>query len=334
MFDFTKEVVINSKNFETYSEGARGDKFRVHGGGDYFGKYIVDGAVYKTAPKAGRLAVLEIDATGLAALATEGHISLNIELSLDRDARADWGSYVWYFKKPMAVDLFVEGWTADNAAEHLSKALGHVLTDYKFAHVLTADDAKFAEELGLEQELENGKVYVVGGDFNVCVRRVKVVDYRCDARCANTTEEAFDVVNADAKHMEAPFVYTPNAVEFGTYNYLLHNLRMPTYENWRFTSQAAVEMPMAGAEYVQFTFMYCVPRPGFGGLSVAGQYNHSMTTHVFFVKADLADQFAAELEKIEVTIKDINTDGSGADHEDHDIEILPDSFATSAAVTE
>lgn len=328
MFDFTKEVVINSKNFEAYDEGARGIKFRVHGGGDYFGKYVVENAAYKTSAQKGRLAVLEIDATGLAELATNGHISLNIELGLDRDARADWGSYVWYFKKPMVVDLFVEGWTADTAAEHLSKALGHVLTDYKFAHVLTAADAEFAKEIGVEKDLENGMVYVVGGDFNVCVRRVKVVDYRCDARCANTTEEAFDVVNADAKHMVAPFTYTANAVEFGTYNYLLHNLRMPTYENWRFTSQAAVEMPMAGAEYVQYSFLYCVPRPGLGGLSVAGQMNHSTTTHVFFVKSDLAAAFEEELGKIGVSIKDVFVKNEATDDEGHSIEILPDSNAS------
>ena len=333
MFDFTKEVVINSKNFEAYN-GERGIKFRVHGGGDYFGKYFVENSVYKTMPKQGRLAVLEIDATGLAGLATNGHISLNIELGLDRDARADWGSYVWYFKKPMVVDLFVEGWTADTAADHLSKALGHVLTDYKFVHVLTAADQAFATELGIG-DLENGIVYVVGGDFNVCVRRVKVVDYRCDVRCANSSEEAFDVVNSVAKHVAAPFKYTSNVVEFGTYNYMLHNLRMPTYENWRFTSQASVEMPIAGAEYVQYTFMYCVPRPGLGGLSVAGQYNHSVTTHVFFVKSDLVADFEEALKELDVNIKDVDVKGEGADHDNHnDIEILPDSFATSTAVSE
>ena len=69
-----------------------------------------------------------------------------------------------------------------------------VLTDYKFVHVLTSADEAFAAELGVEG-LEDGKVYVVGGDYNVNVRRVKVLDYRCDARCANSSEEAFEVVD-------------------------------------------------------------------------------------------------------------------------------------------
>lgn len=327
MFDFTKEVVINSKNFEAYDEGARGIKFRVHGGGDYFGKYVVENAAYKTAAQKGRLAVLEIDAMAFAELATAGHLTLNIELGLDRDARGDWGSYVYYFKKPMLADLFVEGWTADNAADNLSKALASVLTDYKFVHVLTSADEAFAAELGVEG-LEDGKVYVVGGDYNVNVRRVKVLDYRCDARCANSSEEAFEVVDSVAKNVSAPFKYTANAVEFGTYDYLLHNLRMPTYENWRFTSQAAVEMPMAGAEYVQYSFLYCVPRPGLGGLSVAGQMNHSTTTHVFFVKSDLAAAFEEELGKIGVSIKDVFVKNEAADDNGHSVTILPDSNAT------
>ena len=71
MFDFTKEVVINKKNWAAV-DGATGKKFRVHGGGDYHAKYVVAGRGYKTAPQKGELAVLKIDADALvAAMASE-----------------------------------------------------------------------------------------------------------------------------------------------------------------------------------------------------------------------------------------------------------------------
>lgn len=342
MFDFTKEVVINSKNmFKAVTEGARGPKFNVHGGGDYFAKYVVSGKIYKTEAQKGELAVLKIDADALVgAMTSEAkHFTLNIELGLDRDARQDWTSAVYLFKKPMVVDAYASNWE-DNGKE-LSKLLKAVLTDYKFVHVLFGEeDAAFAEEIGVA-DYDASKVNIIGSDYNIKVRNIGVYEYRCDVRCEGSSEEPVAIYAGRPEDAPEWAEYKANAVEFGTYNYLLHNLRMPTYENYRFTSPAAVEMPMAGAEYVQYSFLYCVPRPGLGGLSVAGQFNHSTTTHVFFVKAgEVAEAFEAELLKagmpdpneslIEVTpgYKDSESENDDI----HEINILPDSFATSSSV--
>lgn len=73
-----------------------------------------------------------------------------------------------------------------------------------------------------------------------------------------------------------------NVAGFGTYEYLIHNHRLPTNANWRFASPAAVEMPKVGGKYAQYTFEYTVPRR-IGGLSVAGQRNESTTIHTFYV---------------------------------------------------
>jgi hypothetical protein len=229
------------------------------------------------------------------------------------------------FKKPMVVDAFAASW--GDAAEELSKLLKAVLTDYKFVHVLTADDADFATELGVDAPAA-GEVSIVGADYNVKVRKVSIFEYVCDARCEGSSEEPLAIFAGRPEDAPEYIVYAPNAVEFGTYDYLLHNLRMPTYENYRFTSPAAVEMPMPGAKYTQYTFLYCVPRPGLGGLSVAGQFNHSTTTHVFFVEESIAADFEADFEGVtfEEVKMDVHPEGG------HAINILPDSFATSASV--
>lgn len=329
MFDFTKEVVINSKNmFAVVDGGARGKKVRVHGGGNYFEKYIVAGRGYKTDAQEGALAVLKLDADALVgALTSEAkHFSLNVSLGLDGDACQDWATAVYLYKKPMVVDAFAANW--ENNGDELAKLLSAILTDYKFVHVLHGDsDAAFAEEIGVA-DYDASKVYIVGADYNVKVSNIYVAEYVCDSRCEGSSEEPMTVYSGRPEDAPAWAEYTPNAKEFGTYNYLLHNLRMPTYENYRFTSPAVVEMPMAGAKYVQFSFLYCVPRPGLGGLSVAGQYNHSTTTHVFFVEESIAADFEAMFSDVvfEEVKMDVHPDGG------HAIEILPDAFATSSSV--
>lgn len=332
MFDFTKEVVINNGKQVAKISGATGDKFRVHGGGDYHAKYVVKGRGYKTEAQAGALAVLKIDADALVgAMTSEAkHFTLNIELGLDRDARQDWTSAVYLFKKPMVVDAYASNWE-DNGKE-LSKLLKAVLTDYKFVHVLFGeDDAAFAQEIGVE-DYDASKVNIIGSDYNIKVRNVSVYEYRCDVRCEGSSEEPVAIYAGRPEDAPAWVEYKANTVEFGTYDYLLHNLRMPTYENYRFTSPAVVEMPMPGVKYTQYTFLYCVPRPGLGGLSVAGQFNHSTTTHVFFVAEDAKADFEAAfdaIEWVEVNLGDHDSKGDEA----HRVEILPDSFATSSEET-
>lgn len=281
MFDFTKEVVINSA--DKFDVVAAHDnvpaKFRVHGGGEYFGKYVVEGNVYKTEPKAGNPFKLKLTPVSV----KSGDVQYCIELGLDRgDARGDWGSAMYYFKKPLLITVSKEA-TADDIANAFRK----VGSGYGMINV---PEHKGASE-----------VTINGGDDKIKVRGVKV--YNIDG----------DNVNEIKVSEGTEYTYTENVVEFGTANYLLHNLRMPTYENYRFTSPAAVEMPVAGSEYVQYTFLYCVPRPGLGGLSVAGQTNHSTTTHVFYVaKGAVADAFEAAIANVG-TVKAVDTKFHGLD---------------------
>lgn len=293
MFDFTKEVVINSA--DKFTVVAAHDnvpaKFRVHGGGEYFGGYVVEKKAYKTAPAAGSVAELTLDLVKMKEGLTEGDLQILVELGLDRgDARGDWGSAMYYFKKPLMVTV-----SYDATADVVAKAFTKVASGYGLADV----------------EVSGENVVIKGGDDKIKVRSVVVKNILKD----DVKDVAYDWAAN----------YVANAVEFGTANYLLHNLRMPTYENYRFTSPAAVEMPVAGTNYVQFSFLYCVPRPGLGGLSVAGQTNHSTTTHVFFVAEAAAEEFASKLAEIGVEVVEITVSGT---HSAHNVDILPDAMAT------
>lgn len=69
---------------------------------------------------------------------------------------------------------------------------------------------------------------------------------------------------------------------FGTYEQILKDLRLPTMENFRWTSLNASEMPVPGNKYVQYTIHQISCRGVLGG-SAVGEVTHSKTTHVFFV---------------------------------------------------
>ena len=84
---------------------------------------------------------------------------------------------------------------------------------------------------------------------------------------------------------------------FGTYWMILKDLRLPTLEARRFAALNEEELPVAGAKYNQYTIYYCKERGIMGGDAV-GEVTKSMTTHVFYVKEDLADDFEAALGNI------------------------------------
>lgn len=73
---------------------------------------------------------------------------------------------------------------------------------------------------------------------------------------------------------------------FGTYSYLLRNLRLPTHANTSAFSVGAAEAPIVGAKYNQYTIHYCVKR-GILGMNAVGEVTKSLTTHVLYVNQDL-----------------------------------------------
>lgn len=261
MFDFTKEVVINSAD---QIMDAQDGVLMIKGAGRYFGANVVGNKCYKTVSQEGQPFKLTITPVSVEA----GDVQYCVELGLDRgDARGDWGSAMYYFKKPLLI-------TVDGKAK---------------ADVIADAFNKVGASYGMvSAKAEGDKVVITGGDDKIKVRSVK-------AYCIN---------GDDVKEVDVVYTKEDNKVEFGTANYLIHNLRLPTYENYRFTSPAVVEMPIAGAKYTQYVFLYCVERPGLGGLSVVGQTNHSTTTHVFFV-ADGVD-FEAALGKANIEVKGVN----------------------------
>ena len=75
---------------------------------------------------------------------------------------------------------------------------------------------------------------------------------------------------------------TPGLEAFCDYNWIIHNLRLPTMANTYFWSATKNEMPIVGGNYTQFIIRMCVDRDGIAG-EVVGQRATSVTTHVLYV---------------------------------------------------
>jgi hypothetical protein len=76
----------------------------------------------------------------------------------------------------------------------------------------------------------------------------------------------------------------PGLEAFGDYNWIIHNLRLPTAANTGFwsPSKQADELPIVGQTYTQFIITMCVDRDGIAG-QVVGNRATSVTTHVLYV---------------------------------------------------
>ena len=288
MFDFQKEVILNNlDNVKKNDEGVRID------GMLYKKKYI--GTVYVTAPVDAENARLGIDLNAVSTAATtEGsirHVQFVLGLGLDNDYRGDFGSARYYFRKPVVVNLDVDT-LADT--DTVVKA---------FEKVAVSGEKLFTVVTEGTDMVEGASLTLVMNDCYITVRKAEAVGYYCADSCNGEGMEQ-PVLLKDLKNTkidENP-AYISNVVGFGTYDYMIHNLRLPTNANWRFTSPAASEMPMVGGKYTQFSFEYTVPRR-LGGVSVAGQKNYSTTIHTFFVLNDLADTFKACFTKTEDVVK-------------------------------
>ncbi len=323
MWNFQKEVVLNSLDNVKVVEGtdkglgkpAIDKKVRFHDGGEYFAKYIVDHKIYETDPIDPVNFTLSIHPADNELLGQ--HIQILIELGLDNDYRGDYGSALWYFRKPILIDVILPE-DRQSAAAVIAEAIETAIpVEYRFVEV--------------SYNKGDNSVVIKGSDSYQKVRKVVISRYECEDRCGNGSEEPVEIVNVSTgalKKGNSYVTYTPNNVEFGTYEYLLHNLRLPTYANLRFTSPSAPEMPVPGVKYTQFSFAYCVPRGiHFGGLSVAGQTNHSTTLHTFFVASTLVENFKKLFKGIGFVDDDFEP--IGRNDGQHEITILPDAYASS-----
>lgn len=291
MFQFTTTNVINSNvDFTTgkalWSVGDDNKSFSVKRVNKFLTANVL--AVYKAQAKDAEFAKATIDFSQITSAAAGKVYRLFIYLGLTPSSQSSlYANDLQYKGKPLSIDFVWD----DNATDTVTQ-LWDVIKKYEtmvynkkllnvshsgtYLTIEGTDEYQRFVELRIEEF--DSAAYHGMGEYKP-VRTIKNLAVK------NTNAE----VTATAEGFFA------GKEGFGTYPYLMHNLRLPTYARTRWQALNQDEIPIVGAKYDQYTIHYCVNR-GILGNNAVGDVVKSMTTHVFYVKSDLSAQFQSALE--------------------------------------
>lgn len=291
MFQFTTTNVINSDKDLTTGKPLYvldGETLRVKRVGN-FKKENVE-AIHKAAAVDPEMAKVTLDLSQVTA--TKGDVfRLSVYIGLTQASQDSRYSNDMIFKgKPFAVD-FVWGDTAEATAKALVNTIKKYQLDIygeKIINVTYATSFITVEAVNEYQRFRTVNIEKFDESKHFGMGEYTVVRSLDDiSEWSSTNAEVTSAAEGKFKGKEG----------FGTYSFLLHNLRLPTDAR---TSAFAInqdETPIVGAKYNQYTIHYCVSR-GPLGLNAVGDTVKSVTTHVFYVLSDLTTAFETALKGI------------------------------------
>lgn len=296
MFQFTTTNVINSnKDYTTGKplwslQEAASDKpasLNVKRVSKFLKPNVV--SIYKAVANDPQMAKVTIDLSQIGGKDGESYrLSVYIGLTqASQDSR--YANDLILKGKPFTVDFVWKGGTAD-VAKNLVKIInkyavmvyGEKLLNVSYSGTYLTIEAvnEYQRFRKVNIEKFDKEAYFGRGEYNV----VRTLD--------NLTKK--DSNAALTGTVEGYFVGKEG---FGTYSYLLHNLRIPTAMRTRAFGVNLDENPIIGAKYNQYTIHYCTNR-GVLGTNAVGDTVKSVTTHVFYVNQNVAADFETALAKI------------------------------------
>lgn len=281
MFDFQKEVIINSNllddgvNPRFMVMDGPVKLFRVLRCADYRKEGLVEGVIYKTPAEKGQVASAAFNLP-----TKEGTYRVVIGITLIGKYLADYAMPWSNFGKAVLAEFEVSaedlGKTKE-LQEKMIKAIEMAIPEnYRYVRVSAED---------------SGKVLVSCTDSHQVITVAELQEQRGISCPDSCTEKQYVTVD---KAVEV----TKNKMEIGTAAWLQENLRFPSYPNIRYAALNEEEYPVNGGLYTQFSFLYCMPRKGLHGQGTVGQALKSVTTHTFYVLSSLVDKFEEDLKKV------------------------------------
>ena len=325
MFQYTHEVIFNSLTMKDGSSRLVRSKEENKGalvikrGGEYWKNFIQDQKVYKTVGNVGEYELLKIDVEKFATVfppredetsfMTVGTYQLSLFVKLlDPHALYEFG-YPNYksFGRHILVGFDVEvGDQATDVAAKLYEALSLAIRREELL-VGGLDDSG---ETPIVAEFEEDAT-VIALRANHYALRFDTVglalydETTCDS-CIGEYLPTIDIFTNKDDEMNAAEVVTEGVEPFATGEWLIENLRFPTYPNIRWAAVGEEDRPVPGLVYVQYSFAYDSPRPQFGGLSGVGQKVEAVTRHIYYVPESLASDFEAAFTGLGVEIVPTN----------------------------
>lgn len=213
----------------------------------------------------------------------------------------------WFKGKPLCIDFMWAG----NAAK-TAKALAKLIKKFmltvhgeKFMDITDNGDCIEIQAVNEYQRFRMLNIEYLDSDKNRGLGEWYVLKKLAFGKSDEDTEDKSYITPVKAEDGEITLTdntYFCGQEGFGTYAYILHNLRLPTNARMGWEAINSEEVPIVGAKYNQYTIHYCVNR-GTLGTNAVGDQVTSHTTHVFYVKQDLAEAFEEAFTEIGVELE-------------------------------
>lgn len=280
MFDYTKETILNSvtdKNVQAITGLLR--IFRV---GEYKVDYkstnIADGKVYKAKGTEGTKATATITAVAGNSGSNAGKYRVTVNMKNNSKFYADYATAVWKFQKPIYAEFTVVGDSTDNTAALMATKIANAIK------LALPENNKY-----ITVTVDGDDVIITATDATDMFESVVIEKYKPNSVLPSEGQYVVStVVGTIAK--------TDNEVPFATGDWLIENLRFPSYPNTRYNSINGDEKPVPGQLYTQYSFRYIAERKNLSGIGSVGQRLVSITNHVFYIPSTLEATFEAKLE--------------------------------------
>lgn len=279
MFDYTKETILNSvtdKNVQAITGLLR--IFRV---GEYKVDYkstnIADGKVYKAKGTEGTKATATITAVAGDSGSNGGKYRVTVNMKNNSKFYADYATAVWKFQKPIYAEFTVVGDSTDNTAALMATKIANAIK------LALPENNKY-----ITVTVDDDDVIITATDATDMFESVVIEKYEPNSVLPSEGQYVVStVVGTIAK--------TDNKVPFATGDWLIENLRFPSYPNTRYNSINGDEKPVPGQLYTQYSFRYIAERKNLSGIGSVGQRLVSITNHVFYIPSTLEATFEAKL---------------------------------------
>ena len=288
MLNFTQQTVINSADrFKKMGT----DTLRIKRIGDYKKANIK--SVFKTVasdPVKGTAVI-----TPTAAALTSGDYRLVVYLRLQKSVNSLYANDLVYKGKPLFFEFKGTG-TIGTDITAMVKAINSQqrMWDNGITYlVASATDSDDVDSIIDTLTLTCADEYQLF--YHIELQKFTPTAVDGDPTASQYTS-VYKFVNGEAGNSTA-IVVNQSKLGVGTYEMLIQDLRLPTYENTNWISMNKMEMPIVGEKYTQYVLEYEVER-GIMGLGSAGALVTARTTHVFFVKSDLVAAFDGILNTI------------------------------------
>ena len=282
MFQYTHELVLNKPVIKKV-----GDKVVIERGGEYLPDFIQGGKIYKTEAVEGALDKVELDVASLNLEAGKNYyLSMFVKL-VDPHALFEYG-YPNYnsFGKQVLVDIKSVDPESD-AQMILDSILPQVMEN----------DLSF-----VKGSVDGSKVSLEVGHYGLRFNSVAYAEYdttACDSCIGEYLDPNVLLDNADWENANAALEHVVEGKDpFATGQWLIENLRFPSYPHIRYHAVGKEDYPIASEKYVMYSFAYESPRPGLGGLSGVGQAMVAVTRHIYYVLESEAAAFEAVLSEL------------------------------------